>query len=355
MADDDGGEKKHDPSERRWQDAADKGQLPRSADIGAAAVVGVGGLVLAFGSAPAADATRELITALFDLSGPQTFGAADARAMQWAVMSAVLRSIALPLGAVLVAGAVASLGQTQLQLATAALEPKWDRLDAIQGAKQAYFSSTPFVELVKGLTKVGLLGGVVVWMSWDRLAELPKLATMSLTAQLDAYVDLALHVVLASLPVMIAIAAADYAWTRHKTIEGMMRTDTELRDDMKESEGDPMLKATRRQRARELARGVNLAAVKQADVVVTNPTHYAVALRYRRELDAAPMVLAMGVDHMAQQIKQYAREAGVPQVENRTLARALYAKAESGQPIPEELYKPVAKVLAAVMRRRKKA
>jgi flagellar biosynthesis protein FlhB len=94
--------------------------------------------------------------------------------------------------------------------------------------------------------------------------------------------------------------------------------------------------------------------VAQADVVVTNPTHYAVALRYKRGEDHAPVVLAMGVDHVAQLIKQRAKDEGVPQVENRALARALYAKAESGHSIPEELYKPVAKVLAAVMRRRKK-
>ena len=352
---DDAGEKKHDPGEQKWKDAAEKGNLPRSADIGATAVVAVGGAVLALGSGPAVAAVRDLLTSLYAADGLGSLTLSEARGLQHIVMLAILRSVALPLGAVLLAGLAAGLGQTQMQLATKALEPKWDKLNALNGFQQAYMSSTPLVELVKGLAKIGLIGAVVVLMAWDRLRLLPKLATMAPAMLLQELVDLGLYVVMASFPVMVSIAAADYAYTRYKAVEGMKRTDKELRDDHKESDGDPQMKAKRRQRARELARGVNLAAVAQADVVVTNPTHYAVALRYNRDEDMAPMVLAMGVDHMAQQIKQRAREKGVPQVENRVLARALYAKAEAGRPIPEELYKPVAKVLAAVMKRRKKA
>jgi flagellar biosynthetic protein FlhB len=350
---DEAGEKKHEPGEKKWQDAAEKGNLPKSADIGATAVVMAGGLALVWASGPAVDAVRELLTGLLDPAGIGSLTMAEARTLQGAMMFALLKAMGPALGAVLVAGTIAGLAQTGMQLATSALEPKWDRLDAIQGAQNAYFSSTPFVELAKGTAKIGLLGAVVVLLCWDRLKALPKLATVPPVALLAELVDLGLDVLMASLPVMVAIAAGDYAYTWYKTNDQLMRTDKEMRDEAKESEGDPMLKAKRRQRARELSRGVNLAAVATADVVVTNPTHYAVALRYRREEDMAPVVLAMGVDHMAQQIKQKARESGVPQVENRTLARALYAKAEAGQAIPEALYKPVAKVLAAVMKRRK--
>jgi flagellar biosynthetic protein FlhB len=253
---------------------------------------------------------------------------------------------------VMLASLLANLGQTQMQLATKALEPKWDKLDVVNGVKNTYFSSTPAMELVKGLGKMIALGGAVTLVLWGRLRELPKLATFSNEALLAEIVDLGWQVVLAALPIMLIIAAADYGYSVYKTTEQLKRTDKELRDEQKEAEGDPQLKAKRRQRAIQIARNVNLALIAQADVVVTNPTHYAVALRYDRERDAAPIVLVKGVDGLALKIRQRAREAGVPQVENRSLARALYAQSEMGQFIPEELYKPVAKVLAVVMQRR---
>ncbi len=355
MADDDAGEKKHDPGEKKWRDAAERGQLPRSADVGAVAVICAGAAALVAGSGPATSAVRELASGLFHATGPYTFDAADATSLWAQGMLAVVQSTAVPLGAVLLAGLVANLAQTNLSMATQALEPKWERLNVIQGMQQAYFSATPFVELGKGLTKILVIALVVVMAMRDQLAELPKLATQPPAVALASLVEIGGTMVVLALPVMLAIAAADYGYALYKTTEQLKRTDKELRDDMKEAEGDPMLKSKRRQRAMQIARSVNIGLVAQADVVVTNPTHYAVALRYKRDQDMAPIVLAMGVDHMAQQIKRRARQEGVPQVENRALARALYAKAESGQPIPEELYKPVAKVLATVMRRRKKS
>jgi len=351
---DEAGEKKHDPGEKKWRDAAEKGQLPRSGDVAAVAVVFVGAAALTFGSGPAVAAVRELATTMFSAQGPYVLDNAAAADLSLRVMAAVLRGLVVPLTLVMLASLLANLAQTQMQLATKALEPKWDRLNVLQGLKQAYLSSTPFVELGKGLGKIGALSAAVLAVMSPRLRELPRLATLPPAAQLEQLVDLGWSVVLAALPVMLVLAAADYGYSLYKTTEQLKRTDKEVRDDQKEAEGDPMLKAKRRQRAIQIARSVNLALIAQADVVVTNPTHYAVALRYRRDEDAAPIVLVKGVDALALTIRKRAREASVAQVENRALARALYAKAEMGQSIPEELYKPVAKVLAAVMRRRKK-
>jgi flagellar biosynthesis protein FlhB len=351
---DEAGEKKHDPGEKKWRDAAEKGQLPRSGDVGAVAVICAGAAALVAGMGPGVGAIRELATSLFHAEGPYTFTSADASSLADQAMLAVLQGVAAPLGAVLLAGLVANLAQTNMTLATQALEPKWDKLNVVTGVQNAYFSATPFVELGKGIAKIGVIALVVVMAMRQRLSELPKLATQPPAAALAELVEIGGTMVVLALPVMLAIAAADYGYAVYRTTEQLKRTDKELRDDHKEAEGDPMLKAKRRQRALQIARTVNIALVAQADVVVTNPTHYAVALRYKRDQDMAPVVLAMGVDHLAQQIKRRARQEGVPQVENRALARALYAKAESGQAIPEELYKPVAKVLATVMARRKK-
>ena len=352
---DEAGEKKHDPGEKKWRDAAEKGQLPKSADIAAVAVVFVGAAALTFGSGPGVAAIRDLAATSFYAQGPYVMDQASIRELGGTMMRAVLIALTVPLGMVMLASLLANLSQTQMQLATKALEPKWERLNVITGVKNAYFSATPAMELVKGLGKMVALGTAVTMVLWGRLRELPKLATIPAEALLAEIVDLGWQVILAALPVMLIIAAADYGYSLYKTTEDLKRTDKEVRDDNKESEGDPMLKAKRRQRAIQIARSVNLALIAQADVVVTNPTHYAVALRYKRDEDAAPIVLVKGVDALALKIKQRAREARVPQVENRSLARALHAKAEMGESIPEELYKPVAKVLAAVMRRRQRA
>jgi len=351
---DEAGEKKHDPGEKKWRDAAEKGQLPRSGDVGAVAVICAGAAALVAGMGPGVGAIRELATTLFHAEGPYTFTSADASSLADQAMITIMYAVAAPLGAVLLAGLVANLAQTNMSLATKALEPKWDKLNVITGVQNAYFSPTPLVELGKGLAKIGLIAVVVVMAMRERLSELPKLATQPAAAALAEFVEIGGTMVVLALPVMLTIAAADYGYAVYRTTEQLKRTDKDVRDDQKESEGDPMLKAKRRQRALQIARNVNIGLVAQADVVVTNPTHYAVALRYKRDQDMAPIVLAMGVDHMAQQIKRRARQEGVPQVENRRLARALHAKAESGQSIPEELYKPVAKVLATVMARKKK-
>jgi len=351
---DEAGEKKHDPGEKKWRDAAEKGQLPRSGDVAAVAVVFVGAAALTFGSAPAVMAIRDLATAMFHADGPYLLDQAAAADLGGRVMLAVLQALLIPLSMVMLASLVANLAQTQMQLATKALEPKWDKLNVLNGLKQAYLSSTPAVELGKGLGKIGALTGAVAAVMWPRVRQLPRVATLPPAAQLEQVVDLGWNIVLAALPIMLILAAADYGYSLYKTTEQLKRTDKEVRDDQKEAEGDPMLKSKRRQRAIEIARSVNLALIAQADVVVTNPTHYAVALRYRRDEDPAPIVLVKGVDALALTIRQRAREASVAQVENRSLARALYARADMGAAIPEDLYKPVAKVLAAVMRRRHK-
>jgi flagellar biosynthetic protein FlhB len=146
----------------------------------------------------------------------------------------------------------------------------------------------------------------------------------------------------------------DLVYQRWQLSQRMMMSVQEVRDEHRESEGDPQIKAKRKQRQRQLATRQSLAKVALADVVVTNPTHYAIALRYRRQENAAPVVVARGLDHLALQIRQEAMRNDVMVIENRPLARALYAKAKVGAAIPAEFYPAVAEVLAVVYRRRRR-
>lgn len=353
MADEDSADKRHDPGEKKWRDAAERGQMPRSTDVNAAAVVIVAAAAWVTFPGPVQAAFVRASVAWFDGRGPYDLTLSGAHAIINEALQLLAVSVSVPLAASLVASTVASLAQSQMQLAPKALEPKWERLDVIKGFQQNYLSWTPLLELVKGLAKILVIGGVVLIVVWPRIEELPRASAISVAELMQLLVQLAWSAVLAAAPVIIAIAALDYAASYHRSLTQLKRTDRELRDDQKEQDGDPRLKAFRRQRARKIALAISLNAVRDADVVVTNPTHLAVALKYDRGSDEAPRVLCKGADHIAARIRSEARRASVPRIQNRPLARALYRRCEIGEAVPSDLFVPVAKVLAVVFRRRK--
>lgn len=353
MADEEAADKRHDPSEKKWKDAAERGQLPKSADINATAVLAAGAAALAFGSKPMVDAIRGYAGRLLDGSGPYTLTMPQAVELSHDALQTVGISLSLPLGAVALASVAANLAQTRGKTAPKALEPKWDKLNVFEGIKQQYMSWTPLVELAKGLGKLVILGAVTAGAVYSWLDDMPSLAALHPAQLLEVIVELGWLVVAWSLPVVMLIAIGDYSYSYYRTFEQLKRTDKEVKDEQKEQEGDPYMKQARRQRARQIALGSMLAAMRDADVVVTNPTHYAVALRYKRDHgDEAPVVVARGIDAVAMALRAEARKLDVPRVENRPLARALYARVKVGHPIPEDLFAPVARVLAIIYRRR---
>lgn len=352
MANDDGAEKKHEPGDRKWKEAAERGELPRSSDINATAVIVTATLAMMFFSKPMVTAVERIAFLGFHAVPPYDLDEPYAREILMVTLLEIGRAISVPMLAALVASVLASVAQTGLQLAPKALEPKLERLDVVGGFQQMYLSWTPLVELAKALSKIFVIGLAVGLTLWPMILALPEGMAHAHEALMYLIVDLGFWAVLAATPVMIAVAAIDYAATYNRSYEQLKRTDRELREDQKAQEGDPRLKAARRQRARKIAMAVSLNAVRDADVVVTNPTHYAVALRYRRGEDAAPVVVCKGTDLLAQRIRAEALRVGVPRIENRPLARALHAEVEIGHPIPESLYAPVARVLGIVYRRR---
>ncbi len=345
-------EKIHQPTERKLKKAAEEGQLARSREISSAAILVAGGLALAYGSQPLVDALQQLTLRAFVVDSSSTFGEAEALGWSRLMLSTLVQALWIPLGALFLAALLAGLAQSKGQLATKALEPKPERIDPLKGFQQKFLSWTPLVEMGKGIGKLLALG----WITWiairSSIDELPSLATLGAADMLQRLVDLGWTILLAALPLVLIIAAADYAYQWWKTNEDQKMSTQELKDERKETDGNPQVKQARRQRARQIAMGMGLKRVQEADVVVTNPTHYAVALRYRREEAPAPVILAMGLDHMALKIRAEASRHDIPQVENRTLARGLYGKGRVGKMVPEELYAAVAQVIAVVYKRR---
>lgn len=242
---------------------------------------------------------------------------------------------------------------TGFNLAPDALAADPARLDAFSNFQQQFLSVTPWVSLAKGVAIAACLG----WAVWSGLAvhleSLPGLARLPVAGQVAMASGIVSSVLERALPAALAIGALDYLYQRWKMGEDMKMSREDVKQDHKDSDGDPQIKARRRARARQLALGSSVRAVKNADVVIANPTHFAVAIRYRKDENAAPVVLARGVDEVALRIRAEATRNDVAVIENRPLARALYARSRAGLPIPREFYAPVAQVLAVVLRRRK--
>lgn len=351
MADDDQ-EKQHDASERKLRNAAEKGQIVRSQEISSAAVVLVGGgALLAFAPWMAQQFRAVAYRAWSsELSGSAAGDFMDLFA--FAGLSGLMAMMPV-LGAVLMGGLFVGFAQSRFQLATKALEPKPERLNPLPALKQKFLSLQPLIELTKGLLKLGALGGVVWWGMRDKAGQLIVMAHLDPSQQLAVLGDLAVGMLQSAAPLLIVLGIIDYGYNYYKHHEDMKMSTQEVKDERKQDDGDPHVKAQRRARARQLAMGqMAIQKVQEADMVITNPTHYAVAIRYRPEEYPAPIILAKGVDAIAMKIKAEARRHSIQQVENRPLARALHANGKVGHPIPEELYQPVAKVLALVMKRR---
>jgi flagellar biosynthesis protein FlhB len=355
MAEDESGaEKKHDPSGKGWEEAAEKGQIPRSMDFASAAVIVSGAAGLVFGSDPMRRQIERVFNRFLDGRGPYTFTMTDATQWQWEVMEILVIATYVPLTAILVGVLMANIAQSGFMIASKSLEPDINKFNLISSFKEMYLSWTPWVEMLKSVAKMVVLGFVVFYAVNDLISELPLMVTYGPAQMMSVMATTAWRVVVYSLPFIIIIAVADYSYSYYKQFQQLKRTDQQVRDESKDQDGNQEMKGERKKRARELAFGSIIAAVSDADVIVTNPTHFAVALSYKAELGGAPVVLCKGVDEMALKIRAEARRVGVPRVENRSLARALYAKVKAGHMIPEELFGPVAKVLAVVFRRRTK-
>jgi flagellar biosynthesis protein FlhB len=345
-------EKTHEPTERRRQQFRERGEVPRSGEVTGTIGLAMGALVLSLFLQQMAEGVRSIFVMAFtsipegDISVPIVMDIA------YQVVHAMVVILSGPLIMLFLSSALVGAIQGRGVIPKEPIKFELEKLNPLPGFKKNFMSTKPLVELVKGVIKLGLIG----WLVWSSLEQqagiLPEMTYMTIQGMLDVHYQMAMLVVARALPVALVIAILDYAYQWWELQEKMMMTTEEMKEEHKESEGDPHLRAARKARAREIASVKTVQEVQRADIVVTNPTHYAVAIRYRPNEAPAPIVLCKGVDHLAMKIKAEARRHGVPTIENRLLARALYATAKIGEMIPEDLYGAVAQVIAVIMRRR---
>ncbi len=340
------------PTARRRARARDEGKVAKSPELTSAALV-LGGALVLFGLAGArwaAFAVETLHHCAAQLSaGP--LSAVGAIAMVRSLARGLLVA-SLPFAALLVAVVVTvGLVQTRGMLTLKPLEPKFSHLNPASGIKRLV-SGDAIVNLLKAIAKLLVLGAVTMSVlrgSWTRLMSLASARPGDITSVLG---DLAFRLVLFTGSTFLVIALIDYLYQRFKFEKSLRMTKQEIIQEHKESEGDPQMKGRIQALARARVRARMLQAIPTADVIITNPTHIAVALRYNVAESEAPVVVAMGQRKLAERIKAIAREHNVPLVENKPVARALLATCVVGKAIPPALYAAVAEILAYVYRLR---
>ena len=336
---------------KRLADAREKGQIPRSRELSSAlTLLGSVLAVQSLGGALAGSVTQVVRYGLL-AAGTVPVDAASAVVL---VRHVGLRSLA-GMGGFLAAlsGLALAVGGVQARgvLTTHPLAPDLSRLNPLPQLKRL-LGSEALVELLRSLLKLTVVGGAIYGVLAAAWGDTLSLAQRSPIALLEVVRGGAVRLLTRAGLAYLALAALDYGYQLWRHSQQMRMTKQEVKEEARQSDGDPMVKARQRSMARSMLRRQMFKEVPTADVVVTNPTHIAVALRYDPERADAPVVLAMGQRLIAQRIKAVALEAGVPLVENRPLARALLRRARVGDVIPPELYVAVAEVLAYVIRQR---
>ncbi|MCB1481219.1 MAG: flagellar biosynthesis protein FlhB [Rhodobiaceae bacterium] len=353
MADDvDDAEKTEDPSERKLLEARRKGDVAKSQEVSTWFVlVGSAMALFIFGGAAAQDLALYL-KGIFQHADQIGLDTLSLRVLGRDIALAVTAALAIPLLLLIIAAIAGNAIQHGFLLSAENLKPKLSKISPQAGFKRL-FSSQSLVNFAKGLAKltiVGVLMGVVVWPERGRL---DTLVAAGIPAILETASWLGMKLMIATIAVMTLIAAADFAYQRHTYYKKQRMTQREVKDEYKQAEGDPLVKAKLRQIRAERSRQRMMSKVPEATVVVTNPTHFAVALKYEEGMQA-PICLAKGVDAVALRIREKAREHGVPIVENPPLARALHASVDLDQIIDPQHYKAVAQVISFVMRQNRK-
>jgi flagellar biosynthetic protein FlhB len=338
-----------EPTQRRLDEAHRKGDVVKSGELASLVLLGGGVLALTFFGASSVQRFAGEFRPFLENPADIVLDSGSAAMLLAHVASGLFFVLAPALGLMLLAALAGHVFQHRPVFSAARLKPDLAKLSPIKGFKRV-FGLDGLLNFVKGIAKILLVGGACVWVAWLERTRLVSALDLPLAGVASLALSLMAKALLAGLMVLAVIAALDYLYQRQRFMARHRMTRQELRDELKQSEGDPQVKARIRQIRIERSRKRMIAAIPEATVVITNPTHYAVALKYESGKMSAPVCVAKGVDHLALTIRKVAEDNDVPIVENPPLARALYAAVELDDEIPAEHYKAVAQVIGYVMR-----
>jgi flagellar biosynthetic protein FlhB len=340
-------ERTEQASPRRREEARKQGQVARSPEVPSAAILLACSVFFYFCSGEMFERMMGLTRWILRDCGvtPVSLGNVDALFWGWAwkfflIMAPLLLTV-------VIAGFLSNYLQIGFIASFETLAPKFDKIDPIKGF-QRLFSLRSVVELVKSILKMAVIAMIVWFTLKDELRNLIPLMDDSLMGILVYTGKVIFRIMITTCWVLIVLAIMDYLYQRWEYEKGLRMSRQEVKDEYKQSEGDPIVKARIRRIQREIARKRMMASVPRADVVITNPTHLAVAIQYDADRMYAPVVVAKGAGYVAEKIREIARAHGVPVIENKPVAQLLYKTVDVDRAIPEDLYRAVAEILAYV-------
>ena len=344
-------ERTEDPTQKKLDDALERGDVAKSQEVNTWFIIaGATLILLAFSDRMGSGLQASLRGLIANAHGIPVDGRGLLH-MTGRLEIEILAAIAIPFLLLALAAIAGNMIQHRLVWSAEALKPKLDKISPAAGFKRL-FSKQALANFAKGLAKLALLGTVMTSLLWPERDRLESLVATDLSAILPLTKSLALGVLGAVVAILALIAAADFFFQYRVWFERQKMSVRELKEEFKQTEGDPMMKGRIRQLRIARMRRRMMAEVPKASVVITNPTHYAIALQYERGMNA-PLCLAKGVDAVALKIREVAGQHSIPIVENPPLARALHATVELDKEIPPEHYKAVAEVIGYVMRLRR--
>ncbi|WRP08459.1 flagellar biosynthesis protein FlhB [Rossellomorea aquimaris] len=343
------GEKTEKATPKKRDDARKKGQTAKSQDVNTAIILLAVFLFLTFSASYIGNIVFDLFNQTFQ---EYMLMELTENTVQVITMD-IMKELALLLGPIMLVALLAGLFSNYIQVGvmftTKPLEPKLEKIDPIKGFKRI-FSLRAIVELLKSILKISFVGAITFVILWKNIDQVLSLSFKSVGDSLATMASLTVQMGIAASLALLFLSLFDFLYQKYDFEKNIRMSKQDLKDEHKNIEGDPLIKSKIKQRQREMAMRRMMQEVPEADVVITNPTHFAIALKYDENKMDAPYVVAKGVDYLAQKIKYIANENDVVMVENRPLARSLYDSAEIGDAVPEEFFKAIAEILAYVYR-----
>lgn len=350
MADDqDKSDKTEDPTAKRLQEAFDKGNVPKSQEVNHWFMLVGGGLVVALLSDDIAVGLWQRLVPYLEQAHRFPTDSGQLLETFQSLGFALMGLLMLPMGIFVACALAGNMIQHKPVLALEKIKPELSKISPLRGAKR-FGSAKPYVDLLKALAKLVVISLAVGFALWPDFQGMEDFARLEPVQILDIVYREAMIIIALVVGIMAAIAGFDLLYQRYDWFENLKMSRSDVKDENKQAEGDPQIKSRIRAIRAERARARIAAAVPTADVVITNPTHFAVALKYDGEAMAAPKLVAKGQDHLAFRIRELAKEHDIPLVENPPLARGLYKDVELDREIPPEFYKAVAEVISYVFR-----
>ena len=350
MAEENKDQKTEEPSSKRIADTEEKGNFAQSREISSSFILLASIIAFSIAGKQATETVMKTWYSVLTQMGSINLDINELFLLLKWNMQNFLFIIGPILTIIMVAGVLANVIQTGgLRLSAHPLSLKWNKLSPLKGFGRI-FSKTSLVELFKSLFKVAIVS-IIAYQTikghWD---EVPTLMGYGVGQTLFFMGEVMVEIMIKALLVMIFLAALDFSFQKYTYLENLRMTKQEVKDERKDTEGNPQIKSRIRSVQLEMTRRRMMAAVPEADVVVTNPTHFSVAIKYDTENHTAPVVVAKGQNEIALRIREIAKENNVPLVEDKPLARTLYKTVDVGQLIPASLYKAVAEILAYVFK-----